>query len=229
MDRFLSVLCKVKYNILLKVILVSTLVFFCQMLLSCNDIDFNINELEGVWGKDNPNSIGLYTKFTWGYSSYNPYTDVVFEFQKHKLVRIILPDYILKVKGTTIQGNIIIINLETKERVKEITLELISKDKINIIKDNFYFPVTELVKLGGPSIEFNDYFIPSISGAKLFLNPNIDSDVIQILQPQEMVVVIDYGDIDTIHGVEGNWLKVKSINSKAEGWCFSADILKRER
>jgi hypothetical protein len=229
MDRFLSVLYKIKTHVGLKVILVPTLILFFQMSLSCSDVDFNISELEGVWGEENPSSIGIYTKFIWGYSSYNPYTDVVFEYKKHKLTRIILPDYNLKVKGTNIQGNNVIINLETKERVKEITLSFLSKDKIQIINDNFYFPATELVKLGGPGTEFNDYFIPSITDAKLFVDQNIDSEVIKILKPQDILVVIDYGDMATINDIEGNWLKVKCINTGVEGWCFSADISKREK
>ncbi len=58
-------------------------------------------------------------------------------------------------------------------------------------------------------------------------SPTIDGKLIRMLKKGEMLEFIESGKEDTINGIKGTWIKVKTEQGEV-GWCFDAYLTKFE-
>jgi hypothetical protein len=67
----------------------------------------------------------------------------------------------------------------------------------------------------------NKYFITSIPNLRLRDSIGNDGKILRLLNQGEKIEVLEKGKEETISGVKGNWVKVKTEKGEV-GWCFSA-------
>jgi len=64
-------------------------------------------------------------------------------------------------------------------------------------------------------------YTPKIDNLRFRESPTIDGKFIRMLSKDEKLEIIEQGKSETINGVKGNWVKVKTEKGEI-GWCFDA-------
>ena len=65
------------------------------------------------------------------------------------------------------------------------------------------------------------YYLPTIDNLRFRESPTLNGKVIRILKKNDVLELIEKGKTETIKGVNGTWVKVKTDLGE-EGWCFDA-------
>jgi hypothetical protein len=73
--------------------------------------------------------------------------------------------------------------------------------------------------------ENNIYFMNVSGNIKLFEKPETVSKVVTFLNDGNIVELIEKGEKLTINGMEGCWIKIKTVNENY-GWCFDGYLKK---
>jgi hypothetical protein len=211
----------------LKSILICLIIFSS---LSCNAIEDSkfLEKIIGVWNPNDREYRGIAKDYYWGLSKYTTNVSVTFLTNKNNELYILSPGFVIDVISINkIDENIYELFCYVEDRKKSISIELLGNNEIKIINGFLYFDEEIYKKIGGPNIPFNDYYISKNKLLVLKNEPSQDSSNALKVQHGEKLLIIEYGQRESINNIEGYWLKVKNENGSV-GWCFDAYLEKME-
>ncbi|MBN2572696.1 MAG: SH3 domain-containing protein [Ignavibacteriales bacterium] len=135
-----------------------------------------------------------------------------------------------------------VINLELKKNnfIESETLKILKSDEKVVILDNlkdqknlfndktktYWIYIETLDGLKGYCLDnqlkkFNIFYEPSINSLRFRESPSLYGKIIRNLNKCEKLELIEKGKEETINGVKGSWVKVKTEKGEV-GWCFDA-------
>jgi len=82
-------------------------------------------------------------------------------------------------------------------------------------KDHPYY------KISGPENKDNPYFETIIDNLRFRATPSTDGIFLRMLQKGEKLNLLQKGKTETIEGIEGTWVQVRTEKGEV-GWCFDA-------
>ncbi len=87
------------------------------------------------------------------------------------------------------------------------------------IFDNFLSKLTKYELITDNNKTLKKYYSPTVSTLRLRESPSLNGKYIRTLKQGEKLELLETGKKETIDGIKGNWVKVRT-NQGEEGWCF---------
>jgi len=179
------------------------------------------------------NKVYLIQKGVRSFSLNNRYL-IICDLNSKSQISIIYTEVIYHLEIIDLKNGIILLNSdEMIAKGKQFAIEYLSlnsKDILSIFGTYFYKENGKLYKkrplflmkiIEDNNVSNKKQFTTKIDNLRFRERPDLDSKVIRVFKKSEKLTILETGKTETIDGVKGTWVKVKTEQGEI-GWCFDA-------